>query len=130
MPKASVMEMRMVLAIATRSLHGIEAAQEGLAIQHRDLGRQVEWIKEEIRKADFPEPESTKHTVANDSQLELLVSKICHCRKCLEDRNDQITPMTRMIVCPICGNKRCPTANDHRNACTNSNEPGQPGSAY
>ena len=65
-----------------------------------------------------------------ENQLELLVSKICHCRKCLEDRNDQITPMTRMIVCPICGNKRCPTANDHRNACTNSNEHGQPGSAY
>lgn len=52
MVKASVMEMRMILAIATRSLHGIEAAQEGLAIQHRDLSRQVEWIKDEIRKID------------------------------------------------------------------------------
>ncbi|MBW6637227.1 hypothetical protein KXT41_25380 [Salmonella enterica subsp. enterica serovar Weltevreden] len=29
-----------------------------------------------------------------------------------------------------CGNKRCPHANDHRNACTGSNEPGQEGSAY
>ncbi|MFS8319194.1 hypothetical protein RPF54_24860, partial [Enterobacter hormaechei subsp. xiangfangensis] len=28
------------------------------------------------------------------------------------------------------GNKRCPHANDHRNACTGSNEPGQEGSAY
>jgi hypothetical protein len=37
--------------------------------------------------------------------------------------------MTRMIVCPLCGNKRCPHASDHRNACTNSNESGQPGSA-
>jgi hypothetical protein len=36
----------------------------------------------------------------------------------------------RMIVCPDCGNKRCPKGNDHRNACTGSNEPGQPGSAY
>lgn len=36
----------------------------------------------------------------------------------------------RMIVCAICGNKRCPHATDHRNACTNSNEPGQPGSSY
>ena len=33
-------------------------------------------------------------------------------------------------VCPECGNKRCPHANDHRNACTGSNEPGQEGSAY
>jgi hypothetical protein len=36
----------------------------------------------------------------------------------------------RMILCPICGNKRCPKANDHRNECTGSNEPGQKGSAY
>lgn len=36
----------------------------------------------------------------------------------------------RFIVCPLCGNKRCPKATDHELACTNSNEPGQPGSAY
>lgn len=35
-----------------------------------------------------------------------------------------------MIICPTCGNKRCPHANDPANACTNSNEPGQQGSAY
>lgn len=38
--------------------------------------------------------------------------------------------MTRMIVCSECGNKRCPHSTDHRNACTGSNEPGQPGSRY
>ncbi|EOV3098336.1 hypothetical protein ACUA1R_000134 [Enterobacter hormaechei] len=37
---------------------------------------------------------------------------------------------SRFVVCPECGNKRCPHANDHRNACTGSNEPGQQGSAY
>jgi hypothetical protein len=35
-----------------------------------------------------------------------------------------------MIVCPTCGNKRCPKATHHDNACTGSNESGQPGSAY
>jgi len=35
-----------------------------------------------------------------------------------------------MMLCPACGNKRCPAANDCANACTGSNEPGQPGSAY
>lgn len=35
-----------------------------------------------------------------------------------------------MILCAECGAKRCPKANDHDNACTGSNEPGQPGSAY
>ncbi len=33
----------------------------------------------------------------------------------------------RMVLCPACGNKRCPRAADHRHACTNSNEPGQIG---
>ncbi|HGF9181669.1 TPA: DUF551 domain-containing protein [Klebsiella pneumoniae] len=36
----------------------------------------------------------------------------------------------RFVLCPDCGNKRCPRANDHRNACTGSNEPGQEGGAY
>lgn len=36
----------------------------------------------------------------------------------------------RMIVCPKCGNKRCPHATDASYECTNSNEPGQEGSRY
>lgn len=36
----------------------------------------------------------------------------------------------RFIVCEICGNKRCPHANNHDNECTGSNETGQKGSAY
>ena len=31
----------------------------------------------------------------------------------------------RMIVCPDCGNKRCPRAACHALECTGSNEPGQ-----
>lgn len=50
----------------------------------------------------------------------------CWCRTC---RPVTVTDM-RFVVCPDCGNKRCPHANDHRNACTGSNEPGQDGSAY
>lgn len=59
----------------------------------------------------------------------------CHCRKCIRDRNERDAcgfsiEHTRMIVCKTCGNKRCPHANDHRFACTDSNEIGQEGSAY
>lgn len=36
----------------------------------------------------------------------------------------------RMILCPECGNKRCPKATWHENACTGSNAPGQKGSDY
>lgn len=38
--------------------------------------------------------------------------------------------MQHMFLCETCGNKRCPHAHDHRNACTGSNEPGQAGSGY
>jgi hypothetical protein len=38
--------------------------------------------------------------------------------------------MTHMILCPKCGNKRCPHATDHRHECTGSNESGQAGSYY
>ena len=36
----------------------------------------------------------------------------------------------QMVVCAECGNKRCPQATDPELTCTNSNEPGQPGSSY
>lgn len=43
----------------------------------------------------------------------------------------QCSPNYRlMLLCPLCGNKRCPHANSHDNPCTGSNDPGQPGSAY
>ena len=61
----------------------------------------------------------------------------CNCRQCLRDRKEENPPgsgwpteLTMMILCPICGNKRCPHATNHRHACTGSNEPGQVGSAY
>jgi len=38
--------------------------------------------------------------------------------------------LTVFIACPTCGNKRCPHATDHNLECTNSNDPGQPGSRY
>lgn len=54
---------------------------------------------------------------------------LCGCLQCLRDRKETVhglpMEMCRMIVCEYCGNKRCPHATDHRNACTNSNEPKQ-----
>lgn len=56
----------------------------------------------------------------------------CWCFNCLNDKteNGWPVPLTRMILCPECGNKRCPRATYHGLKCTNSNEPGQPGSRY
>lgn len=59
-----------------------------------------------------------------------------NCHKCLDGKTVSAGPFTiavtatRMILCPICGCKRCPKASDHDLACTDSNEPGQPGSFY
>lgn len=63
----------------------------------------------------------------------------CGCTRCLDENGETVelfpglmVPVSsqRMVLCATCGNKRCSHANDHRNACTGSNEPGQPGSAY
>lgn len=68
--------------------------------------------------------------------LEIQVDKKCDCHRCLHERDERDetgafpAAATRMIVCDLCGNKRCPHANDHDNPCTGRNEPGQPGSAY
>jgi hypothetical protein len=52
---------------------------------------------------------------------------ICYCIKC---RKAAKINQPRMVVCPTCGNKRCPNASDHELECTNSNESGQAGSVY
>ncbi|MET5518067.1 hypothetical protein [Citrobacter freundii] len=54
------------------------------------------------------------------------VTPDCWCRTCRPvTMNDM-----RFVVCPECGNKRCPHANDHRHSCSGSNAPCQEGSAY
>ena len=50
----------------------------------------------------------------------------CGCEHCLPLSMKHM----RMIVCALCGNKRCPHATHHANACTESNEPGQKGSSW
>ena len=52
---------------------------------------------------------------------------LCCCYRCLRERDEA---RAWLIVCPTCGNKRCPKASDHELACTGSNEPGQAGSVY
>lgn len=60
--------------------------------------------------------------IKND-HTSIIDDRNCHCRKCNPDA-------WWMIVCSKCGNKRCPHATNHKNECTNSNEPGQEGSVY
>lgn len=61
----------------------------------------------------------------------------CNCLQCLRGRsegeyllNGTFIPAEnmRMILCPVCGNKRCPHAMHHIHPCTHSNECNQSGS--
>ena len=40
-------------------------------------------------------------------------------------RKHAVSGRSEQLVCPICGNKRCPHASDHNYECTNSNDVGQ-----
>ena len=76
---------------------------------------EVEFARAVLAKWGTPQP------VAREPQ--------CWCLTCRPMRVDDPESI-RMALCPTCGNKRCPKANNHRNQCSNSNEPGQKGSAY
>ncbi len=64
--------------------------------------------------------------------------RVCECHRCIcEHNHGKESPFgwlplssIKMILCPTCGNKRCPHASDHDLACTGSNERGKPGSVY
>lgn len=49
----------------------------------------------------------------------------CWCETCVPHSQSM-----RMILCPDCGNKRCPKARNHENPCTGSNAVGQKGSSW
>jgi len=66
--------------------------------------------------------ESINQMIADEQ--ERLRSIKCWCWHCHGNK------AMHMVLCPVCGNKRCPKANHHDNYCTNSNETGQAGSAY
>lgn len=70
----------------------------------------------------FPDPHDEREPVGPCT-----CSQVCGCAKCFVPAH--FLDM-RMHLCSVCGNKRCPKATDHDLACTNSNEPGQKGSAY
>jgi hypothetical protein len=53
----------------------------------------------------------------------VVTNPTCGCRECNPNA-------WWMVVCSICGNKRCPHGTSHEFKCTNSNEPGQPGSVF
>ncbi|MFB4584463.1 hypothetical protein ACE3JG_18250 [Enterobacter hormaechei subsp. oharae] len=84
------------------------------------------WLRVAYEAGNSPQCREISNSSTKNFRENAETSTKCWCHTC--------RPMTfsdsRLVVCPECGNKRCPHANDHRNACTASNEPGQDGSAY
>ncbi|EHF5001213.1 hypothetical protein OUHCRE2_48250 [Enterobacter asburiae] len=98
-----------------------------MAWHHRDkLCRAVEDCRAAMLLGSEPDFREISNSSTNNFRENAETSTKCWCHTC---RPVKISDM-RFVVCPDCGNKRCPHANDHRNACTGSNEPGQEGSAY
>ena len=68
------------------------------------------------------------HWTNTDNPIDFPMTQ-CTCHTCLPI--SALDPSTMfMRLCPTCGNKRCPKATHHDNACTDSNEPNQAGSVY
>lgn len=79
----------------------------------------IERWKDEVRKEWKPKLELCKNIDFDYSG--------CPCWRCLEENK---IDAWWMVVCPKCGNKRCPHASDHNYDCTDSNKSGQKGSIY
>lgn len=103
----------------------IDVAIFGMMIHH--LGRPIS----PVEAANDPTP--TADDLASLVRLpvrDAMKVRECSCATCWPSDPFNDPPSVRMVLCATCGNKRCPHATDHRLACTDSNEPGQPGSSY
>lgn len=112
--------------------------QDSQPVSNRDELPVIGWLRSDYNSDDKRDPNAPLFMLGRNDPSETWGVKYipltgnspvipdCWCHTC--------RPVTmgdmRFVVCPECGNKRCPHANDHRNACTGSNEPGQEGSAY
>lgn len=111
-----------------QTVPGNQSFKETLILIRRGIS--VERVVSEKWIGQSLSPEQEKAWRIGQAQTRLFASLragLCGCHKCISDRGEVATIM---VLCPTCGNKRCPKASDHRFVCTNSNEPGQTGSVY
>lgn len=89
------------------------------------LKEMKEFSIEQSSSKEQPDTESTREEPSHLTRLEQLsYPSCCYKHASIEQR------MSFMILCPECGNKRCPKSTDCSLSCTGSNEPGQEGSRY
>jgi len=134
-------EMRRPTSEMLKALGDAPVAQPGEFLSEA-LTRAVNGMIDAVETPAIPvgERNSETHPPVPDEKGEMAVAAgaadptDCQCFRCSQKpeaiANTPPALAFRMFLCAICGNKRCPHAADHRNACTGSNEPGQPGSLY
>lgn len=120
-----------VILMLIDELRLLRATVDASAAERRrlDSGCLVLQERDEFGEAYRCEDRGLNLRAANDAAQRdstLHASVDCWCETC---RPVTLSDM-RMVLCPDCGNKRCPRATNHRNLCTNSNEAGQPGSSW
>ncbi len=84
------------------------------------------FAKDTLGKIKFLKPGQIRDLTTKDQPRRALFGTGADydCAQCCKDANDI---QSRMILCPECGNKRCPKAQNHRYSCTASNVPEQIG---
>lgn len=95
-------------------------------ITKRDIPDLVDKILGRIYTIDGVEDVRLTEATTGVEELEP-VNKYC-CHLCFNKSGQMF--LDRMILCPECGNKRCPKATHHDLPCTKSNDLGQKGSIY
>ena len=104
-----------------------------LSLKNLELQGEVSVLKEKLESILSAENEKSANELRRQAYIEreqqiqeqFFYGAGCKCRACNPQMEGKI-----MFLCEKCGNKRCPHATDHTYECTNSNEPGQKGSAY
>lgn len=89
-----------------------------------------------VLRGTRPPADDLLHLLGYERQIHYRRVDPCGCHRCARE-HCEANPvdgvdfrLARYFLCETCGNKRCPHGTDHRLDCTNSNEPGQPGSRY
>ena len=107
----------------------LRAENKRLKEERQHLDRRVEHAATRIQVSTQKLLDAVGKVVA---AAEDQVVQTCWCFYCLHVPAAGVNSpaFQHLIVCPTCGNKRCPKATNHRFECTASNDPGQPGSLY
>ncbi len=105
-----------LVAVSMLLLYWLVKYQQ-LVDEYGKIHHLVEWLQNENRKmSQFLEHGSDEAITESLSG--------CDCHACLSRQGERAW---WMVVCSLCGNKRCPRTEDCRFKCTNSNQPGQVG---